>query len=755
MTVSSDSGSGLPTHTVKGPLVDPLVHTDGEISFRDIADLIWSGRWLILVVASVVLALSLFYVWTAKPQYQSMGLVQAEQKEKGLGSAFNELSAMMGSGAVSGIAAEIAIIKSRMILGTVAEKMKLPIKVRPNYFPLFGEAVARRRADLPQPAEPMLGLSKFAWGGEKITVSVFDVPESLQDTAFRLVAGSDGSYSIVVPGGLGTFNGKVGESAAIKLGDEQARIFVQELKARPGTEFSLLRRSPGQMYSLMQSRLTVAEQAKESGIIQITYQDEDAAAAAAVVNVIEDEYLRQNVERKSEEAEQSLQFVNKQLPEVKTSLEEAQAKLNSYQLDKGTADVQKETDLALNRAVELETQRLSLQQQREAALQRFTLRHPIVQTLDEQIRALSAESEKLKEQVRQLPARQQEIFSLMRDLKVNSELYVTLLNSSQQLQVAKAGTVGSVRIIDRALKPRSPSAPNKGMIVSGAFVMGLFIGLVMVFIRRALLRGVDRPDEVEQKLGLPTYASIPFSSQQRRVNQQQRGNKASSKILAHLASNDPAIEALRSLRTSIHFALMESGSNVVMLTGPVPGIGKSFVSINFGAVLAMGGKRVAVVDCDLRRGTIHKYLDGDAGSGVSDYVVDAGLSYDSIVRNTPVEGLALVSRGTSPPNPSEVLLHARFSDLVARLSENYDYVLLDTPPVLPVADASIIGQLAGCTLVVLKSAEHPLRAIEETIRRLRHSNVEVKGVVFNQVGAKMGSYGYYGYGYGYDYAYKY
>jgi tyrosine-protein kinase Etk/Wzc len=426
--------------------------------------------------------------------------------------------------------------------------------------------------------------------------------------------------------------------------------------------------------------------------------------------------------------------------------------MNKFRLDNGSADLTKETELVLQQSVELETQRVALLQKREEVMRRFTPNHPVVQALDGQLRQIAGEQVGVSLRVKGLPDTQQELLSLARDMEVNSQLYTALLNSSQELQIAKAGTVGNVRVIDYALTPVSAAKPKKGMILVLGVVLGIFGGMAAVFIRQALRHGVRDPIVVEQHVGLPTYATIPFADEQRRmVRLLQRGNvQGAHRILAAANPSVPAVEALRSLRTSLHFALLEASNNVVMLTGPSPSVGKSFVAINLGAVLAMSGKRVVVVDADLRRGHLHEYFSAPRAPGVSDFIAGGDLA--SIVRTSPVSNLHLIPTGTLPPNPAELLLHGRFSELINTLSQHYDHVLIDTPPVLAVTDAIIIGQLASCTLLVLKAGEHPLRAIEESARRLRQAGVQLRGTVFNQVGL---SGSHYGYGYGYGYGYKY
>ncbi|WP_169729321.1 polysaccharide biosynthesis tyrosine autokinase [Solimonas soli] len=736
-------------------LTGPLTRDDEEINLRELLDIVWSGKWIVLAITVATTLLSVIYALTAQPIYQADGLVQVEKEKSALGSSVDQLSSLIGSPPTEA-PAEIALIKSNMVLGSVIDNLKLYIRVEPNYFPVIGKAIVRRRTGLSAPAPAPLGLRRFAWGGERVRITALDFPENWYDLGFTLTVGQDGDYALNNGDGELVLQGKAGIRASVETPDGPVSIFVQELNARPGTRFTVTRVALQTLLGDLNERLTVNEQPRDSGMLNLQFEDNDRHFSAQFVNAVEDAYLSQNVERRSAQAAQSLDFLKKQLPDLRAKVDEAQAKLNTYKLKKGSVDVQQETQIVLQQSVELETQRLDLMQKRDAALLRYTAQHPVVTSLNQQIAGVEREQESLKKRVATLPETQQEVLSLMRDLDVNTQLYTALLNSAQELQVTKAGTVGNVRIVDRALMPLSPAKPKKKLIAVFGLICGAFIGTMTVFAMRALLRGVDRPEELERVLGLPTYASIPYSPVQRRLMRRIKQKAAEGQILAALDGTELAIEALRSLRTSLHFAMLEAPNNIIMLTGPIAGLGKSFVSINLGAVLALSGKRTIVLDADLRRGHLYKYANTEQKPGISEYITGTAEQV-AIIRKTAVQNLDFIAGGTRPPNPSEILMHDRFAQLMRDLSAKYDYVLVDTPPVLPVTDAAIIGRLAGTTMVVLKSAEHPMRAIEETVRRLRQAGVKVRGMIFNQVGARVGSYGYgaYGYAYGYSsYGYK-
>ncbi|MFT4047393.1 MAG: polysaccharide biosynthesis tyrosine autokinase [Solimonas sp.] len=721
-----------------------------EIDLRQLFGVLWGGKWTLLMAVLATLFIGCAYLIAARPIYRADGVVQVEENDKGgLQASMGDLASLFGSPMET--EAEIQILQSRMILIKVIDALNLQIEAEPRYFPFIGHFIVRHRKDLDQPVPAPLGLDSFAWGGETIEVSTLSVSKDWLGKELLLVAEDKGQYQLFDPDGELLLNGTVGIAAS----QGNAQIFVRELKARPGTHFKLIRYALTDTLKDLGNSLTVAEQGKQSGVIGLTVENHEAKRAAAIIRQIEDAYLRQNVERRSAEAQQSLDFLQQQLPKTRAKVDAAQAQLNAYQMKQGSVDITKETELVLEQSVDLEAKRLELIQQRQQVLQRFTPQHPAVQAIDAQIKGIEQEQNEIKKRSSNLPETQQEVLSLMRDLDVNTQIYTTLLNSTQELQVAKAGTVGNVRIIDYPLVPNEKAKPKTIIVLAISVALGGFLGVAILFLRRALFQGVSRPDEIESTLGLHTYAAIPYAPSQKRLTQAVQKKQVGSYILAATEPNDVAIEALRSFRTSLQFALMEAPNRIIMFTGPTPGLGKSFISINLGAILAASGKKAIVIDADLRRGHLHKYIGEPTVPGLSDYVA-GNMDLHSIIRKTVVDGLNIITNGTMPPNPAELLMHERFAQLLNKLSAEFDLVIIDTPPILSVTDASIVGRLAGSVFLVLKEGEHPLMMVEESVRRLTLAGVQLRGAIFNQVGARGGAYSSYYYSaYGYSYRNQY
>lgn len=736
-----------------------------EIDFRQVFELLQAGRWVILSFVVGALLLGLLYVKTAVPIYQASGLIQVNVSDGGFGG----FGGSGGSGGASGIGGftglpNIAmvqpttapeIIPSALVLNQVIDKLGLLVSVEPRYFPFVGFKMANRNRNAKHPVTPPLFLGKYSWGGEHIEVGEFQVPAVDDDSAYTLTATADG-YRLADASGTAVLAGKVGQLASAQTAGGAIKLRVDKLTARVGEQFFVTHRSQQSALARIQGSLEIVEQGKFTGVFRVSYSNPDRMLAKDIVNAVEDAYVLQNVQYSAKQAEKSLKFLHKQLPEVRARLDAAQLKLAKFQRAHGAVDIATETGLLLNQSITLETARSKLMQQRALALQRFTPNNPAIQGLDSQIAEVERDEGKLRNKISVLPTVQQDILGLTNDLEVNKGIYTNMLNTVESLKVTQAGSTGNIRVVDYAMVPLRAVSPRSSIILALALLLGAMLGVAWIIGRRALLRGVDDPVVIEDKLGINVLASIPYAREQSNLGRLMKQDKPGSHLLALLEQDNPAIEALRSLRTSLHFAMLEAPNNIVMFTGVAPGSGKSFTSANFAAVLAMTGKRVVVVDADLRKGHLNRYFGTSYQPGISDWIA-GDLTSPSQTIQTILTGSDnrpdLVPRGRHMPNAAEVLAHERFKVLVDALSAKYDYVILDTPPILAVTDAAIIGKLAGTTLLVLKSAEHSLREITESVSRLTAAGIQVRGILMNKVGAKAGSYGHGNYGYHY-YGYK-
>ena len=700
-----------------------------EMTLKDLLLLLWDGRWIVAVCTVLAAIIGVLYAQSAKPIYKVDATLQIETKDGKSGGA-NPLGAMADIFEVTNPAeTEIEIVKSRMVLGRVVQRMQLDVVAEPKgYGPL--QRLLKR-------PEPFLDVTRF------------DVPQRLWDEPFELQLEPQGRWTLTSKKHAGVIRGRIGQGVDSTSNPLRVGIFLRGARdAAPGTRFTLVRRSPLRAIELLKGGLSAAEVGKKTGIIGLSFTDDDPQIATEKLNEIANVYVTQNVEQKSAEAEKTLEFLNDQLPEIKRSLEESEQRLNSYRSRVGSVDLDAQAQEALSQQVDVQQKLVDLQQKRKEVSQLFRPDHPNVRTIDSVRAVYQAQADREDRNLRALPLQQQEVVRLMRDVQVNTELYTGLLNNAQQLRVVKAGEIGNVRVVDPALPVLEPIQPKKKVVVLLSLVLGFFLGAGVVLVRRMFQGGVEDPKVVEKELALPVYASVPHSPAQERLHRKMLRKEVGNHLLASQASEDLALESFRSLRTTLRFSMLDAANNILLLVGPSPNIGKSFVCSNFAAVLAQAGSKVLLIDADLRRGRLHQYFGIPRAPGLSDVLSEA-VSLEKAIQTTEVAGLSFLATGTIPPNPSELLLHENFSRFLDEVRPRYDYVVIDSAPVLAVTDAVILGKLAGTTLMVLKHGRHPLAEIEACQKRLSQAGVVLKGAVFNDIlksgsryGARYGSAAY-------------
>jgi tyrosine-protein kinase Etk/Wzc len=716
-----------------GPVFNSAPDVDEEeLNLGDLLGVVIENRWLIIGITLAALVVGAYKSFTAVPIYRADGLLQVEEKKSGLANL--DVATMMED--YTPVNAEIEILRSRSVLGAVVDNLKLDISARPDYLPYIGAALARRA---PADERPM------------VRVDSLNVPDSMRGSAFKVVAIGSEQYELYDSSGSFLLRGTVGKTASLALPEgDKLSIFVSVLQGQPDQAYWVSRRPRLSAIQSLQGRLSVAERGDWSGILSVSVEGTDPEGIQRQVNEIANVYVRQNVERKSAEAQQTLEFLDEQLPIVRRNMEAAELSLNSYRLEKGSIDLPLETQTILQTVVSVEAQLNELRQEREKVTLAFTEEHPTIIALDRQIERLNNELSDLNGQVRDLPSTQQELLRLIRDVEVNTALYTSLLDTAQELRVVKAGTIGNVRVIDYAVKPAYPVRPSRSRIMLIALLLGVFGGVGTAFAKKALKAGVEDPDLIEKQVNIPVYATISHSKRQDRIYKDLKSKSAKRAILAVDSPNDPAIESLRNLRTALHFGMMDVKNNCIMIAGPSPTVGKSFVSVNLAAILAGNDKKVLLIDGDLRRGHLHEYLGIERKDGLSEFI-SGDIPIGQALHQTTIKGLALIPTGVLPPNPAELLLHKRFSNCLSVLTPRYDHIIIDSPPILAVTDATIIGQMVGGTLMVLKAGAHPMREIELAVKRLNQASVNLRGILFNDINVQSQRYGAGKYSYQYTY----
>lgn len=692
--------------------IQPL---EGSITLLDVAQTLWNRRWVILLFTLLTLVFGYAYAMWVRPQFTSDVLLQVNVK----GTSSKSTKALGEMGAVLDLAspadAEIELIKSRMVLSEVVAVEHLHIWTIP------------------------IGASdRFTHKEGRMDVDSLIIPEKLRVKKWIAVAKDENSYKVIAPDGKVALEGVVGEVYSTAIAGDTLTIRVNYMQARQGQKFQLVQGSPLKAERLLMSSLRVMEKGKQTGIISVRYSHRYPDRAASILNTIAKTYLRQNVEMRSAEAEKTLEFLEGQLPGVKAKLDSAEKVLADYRHKVGSVDIGGETKAHLDKEGQLQRQIMQLEQERQSALRLFKAEHPNVQTIVKQQNKVKAELAQLKKNAEKMPLTQQEVKRLQEEVAVNNEVYTNMLNNIQQLRVVRAGEVGNVRIVDFAQIEPSQSKPNKTRIVITSGAVGFVLGILFVLLMRILKNGVRSASEIERATDMTVLVKIPQSR-----NKVLRGHK-------HLHHGKPfvlqgidgqVVEAFQSMMTAINFTLPQVEHSVILVMGLIPGVGKSFVSQNLAAVYAEGGKKVLLIDADMRRGVIH----GNSRMGLADVLV-GNATLDTASVQGCIDNLFVLRSGKTKVTACGLLRSDAMDKLLKEAREKFDLVIVDTPPLNLVTDAELICPLVDYSLFVLHYGRHSMEEIKETVERVRRYSDKPAAIVMNHCEREPGHYGY-GYGY--------
>ncbi|CAH3361031.1 TPA: polysaccharide biosynthesis tyrosine autokinase [Klebsiella pneumoniae] len=685
-------------------------------------------RKLIIGITTGFTVIAVLYALMATPIYQANALIQVEQKQ---GNAIlSSLSQMLPDGQLQS-APEISLLQSRMILGKTVDDLNLQTQVEKEYFPIIGKGISRILNNK----------------NESIKIDKLYIERKEDSTDPEIIITIKDDKHFTVEGDGFKVDGIKGEM----LDKDKLRILITEINAEPGASFEVKYLSRLKAINNLLEAFNVSDQGKDTGMLGLTLTGTDPNLISKTLNSIANNYLEQNVERQAAQDAKSLDFLNQQLPKVRADLDIAEDKLNSYRKEKDSVDLSMEAKSVLDQIVNVDNQLNELTFREAEISQLYTKEHPTYKALIEKRQTLQQEKTKLNKRVSGMPSTQQEVLRLSRDVESGRAVYLQLLNRQQELSIAKSSAIGNVRIVDDSITDPKPIKPKKILICIIGFILGLFFSVALIMLRFLLRRGIESPEQLEE-MGINVYASIPVSEWLLKASdKRKRKNNESDKLLAVENPTDLAVEAIRSLRTSLHFAMLEAKNNVLMISGASPNAGKTFVSTNLAATISLANKSVLFIDADLRKGYMHKMLGNEGKSGLSD-ILSGQANVEETIISVPDGQFDYIGRGQVPPNPAELLMHPRFEKLLAWASAKYDLVIIDTPPILAVTDAAIIGRYAGTTLLVARFESNTVKEIEVSITRFEQSGVNVKGCILNGVVKKASSY--YGYGYNY-YGYNY
>ncbi len=700
--------------------------------------------WKIIVFFAVLgLLVGILYSRYVNPTFRSDALIQIEENSQGisaLGTNVSDLIAPQSSKAQT----EAELIRSRMILEPVVELLNLRVRLSdPTIGYLDRVQKNHTAAQINTPEVVSLNTEDG-----QVKISKFNVSQGYLNQPFTLVRSGKG---FTISNGFDDFKGEIGKMHQFTGADGMVQILVNDLPTNDHP-ITVVKQSLQSTTDAINTKLLVVEQGQQTGIIKLTMTGSNQQQVSLVLKEIILSYINQNQARGSEETTKTLKFMDTQIPELKKKLESSEAVFNEFRKKNGTIDVSKEAELLLTENSRIDVQINELNLKKADLTTYYTDEHPLVIQINDQLEVLRSRKQEIDGTIAGLPEIQREFLQLSEDVGIDREIYLTLLKNYQQLQIAKAGQVGYSRIIDLPINTFNAIAPNKPQIWTLATLLGMLLGALAVIVRSLLKSVVKDPERIEAKTGVSVIATVPRSPLLTRLN---KNKKSSSRLLAYADNNSLSYEAIKSLRTNLIFAMPEEGktgdrAKVILITGESPSVGKSFISSNLSEVFSQLDKKILLIDADMRLGELHKTFNMTQDNGLADYLDHSSRSsLADMIHPTSIDHIDFMPRGKQPRNPSSLLATNELSKLMKELNVHYDYIVIDSPPVLAASDAMILAQYADKVLMVTRYDSSIEGQLVYAIKQLNKANVTVDGIVLNDVQQGLLSK----YSYHYNYAY--
>ena len=502
---------------------------------------------------------------------------------------------------------------------------------------------------------------------------------------------------------------------------------------------------------------TKREEQTDLILIQVTHTDPQLAAKIA--NYTAEEFKTVNLLEKNKKARTLREF-------VETQLKVSQGRIAG--LEKRLGEL-REKGAATGVAVGLQNQLTNLKLEHVSLLQKFTEKHPDVIKLAEQMAAIQKE-------LKNLPTEETELTGLNRELEVSERTYRFLKDKYENARIAEAEEVGNVTVVNYAAIPGAPISPNRRMNkLVGAF-LGVVLGILVGFVVESMDTSIGTIEDIENLVKLPVLGVIPYLlSETKKWNPlkqlQQRFQRLSTPpkqnlLVVYMDPKSTMAEAYRILRTHITFSDQADGlGKAFIFTSTGPQEGKSVTCANLAISFSQSGKKVILIDSDLRRSSVHRLFGLKRVPGLSDVllgtvkfedavknitdILTGELSWEQMLKGAGLDHLSILTSGTMTPNPAELLTAQRMSSLLERLKAEYDYIIIDSAPILAVTDTMVFAKYVDSVFMVYQMGRTARRALLRARDELDIAGIGVKGIVLNQANpdVKLGSTYYYQYGY--------
>lgn len=681
-----------------------------EIDIFEYFKVIKDNRFFIIFSMVFFILLGVCYTKLTTPIYQANVIFKVENDKSRISNLGQNIANLFSLS--SSTVAESETIKSRKFLRKTIEDLNLRIVVTPINSSFFDGIISKLHNDHKTINIDRLTTKKK--GNDHFQIKITDAKRGYY-TLTNLITNT------VLTGEVGKLEQNIDDS-----------IFISSIDASTGDLFDIKFIDTYKAAVSLQNRLQIEEIGKTSingtGIIEVSLTGTNKERIQKILANISDNYLLFNKNRYALEAEHSLDFLHSEIPRVKERLVLSENKLEKFREEHSSVDLNVESKLALDALANIETQLNELVYEESGIATKYTKKHPIYIALIKKREILLTEKLRLSKKIDKFPTTQREILRLTRVVKSESHIYDQLKQKEQELSVVRESAISTVTILDSAHALTYPIKPKKSLLIIVFAFLGFILSSVIVILKYMAIKGFKSTSEIND-LGFKIYGNIPYSKNNTKLL------KENIKLLS-LNNDDITMEAFRLLRTNIHLSQKKKTKNIVMICSPDVGSGKSFITANLAILFAKSGKKVLVIDADMKDGTLADLFSINSNVGLSDYLKNDVKLNEVIHSSKYTNNLNVICCGSSIDNSSELLMNSKFEELTAAVSSNYDLILIDTPATLVKSDSVLISEYCNLHLVVGYFSKTSIREIIALKNIFLKNDIDITGFIVNGINKK-------------------
>ncbi|MBK4739041.1 Wzz/FepE/Etk N-terminal domain-containing protein [Noviherbaspirillum pedocola] len=698
------------------------------------------GRHKLLIIASFLLAamMATLHALSIRPMYEATMLVHVAQSGGKEGRALlGDVAGMFGNRAPASTEAEL--VQSRSLMAKSIGNLDLYASAEPEFTSLVAHPGANCLARLR--AMDLAAFRSCLWSSADIVIARFDVPPALINQDFTLRFEGDGAFLLTGEAAGISAHGRVGQLLVAQTSSGPVHLQVSALSAESGVSFRLRKRSALTALQEAQQGLRVNEGRNGSGMLEVALRGPNPVVVNALLADMANEYLAGSERRSTQDLDRSLAYVRDQLADARRRLQEAETRYRQFRNGKATIDPGEDAKTSAQQLASAKSQKLELEQKRAELLVRFTPNHPVVASIDAQIANVNNEIRRLGAYLRTLPTLEQDNLTLAQDLKMQTENYASLLTMARQLGLARASVEGNVSLIDLPQMPERPVPDRIDVRAAAGGAAGAALAVLLALLRGLTQRRrIEAAADVERSVGLPVYVSIPYSARQATLAAPRRREEAPP-LLARAAPLDAAVESLRHFRATLQFAMPQQRNNIVLMTSARSGMGASFIVSNLALLYGSCGKKVLLIDADLRGCGLAAYVKPTREGGLSELLCGA-QGMEGIVQRDVMPSVDYIAAGQHCADSAELLHRPELERLLKAIASYYDIVLVHGAPVLEASDSLVVGAQAGAIYLVVRRGVSDEADLAETVKRLRFVGLSPRGCLFNDARAAQESASY-------------